>query len=246
MLRKTVFPIFFLLCALSQTYAYGANLHIVIEPEFAGKPLVLSKQLYRTGNNDSLFIDAFRCYLSCFRLSANGHFLPTDSTCHLIDAEDPQTLEFVLPNIPAGMYDEINFNIGVDSLSNVSGAMGGDLDPTKGMYWAWNTGFINAKLEGRSEACKTLHHVFEFHIGGFMAPFNTIRQVSLLINNFTVSSNNKTTTIRLRVDLSAWFNNIQLKETNSIVMPSAKAMTMADNYTKMFSIVPVNIQNERE
>jgi hypothetical protein len=34
-------------------------------------------------------------------------------------------------------YDQIQFQLGIDSLTNVSGAMGGDLDPTKGMYWTW-------------------------------------------------------------------------------------------------------------
>jgi len=43
----------------------------------------------------------------------------------------------------------------VDSLANVSGAMSNDLDATKGMYWSWQSGFINLKIEGKSASCKT-------------------------------------------------------------------------------------------
>jgi len=238
MLRKIFFASILLLFSLSQTPSSGANLRIIIIPQFAGQPLQLSGQIYVSGQNDSLYIDLFRCYLSGFRLSANGRSPAADSAAHLVDASDTGTLSFLVNNIPPGTYDRLIFNIGVDSLCNVSGAMGGDLDPVKGMYWAWNTGFINAKLEGRSNACKTLHHAFEFHIGGFVPPFNTLRTVSLPVENFTIPSNNETTVIQLRADLAAWLTNIHLAETNNIVLPSAKACHMADNYTKMFSLIP--------
>jgi hypothetical protein len=238
MFRTKLFILFFCFCTLAQTPSRGASLRIVVVPEFAGRPLVLTTQQYVSGQNDSLYIDLFRCYLSGFRLSANGKSTAIDSMAHLVDADDRETTSFLVQNIPAGSYDHLIFNIGVDSLSNVSGAMGGDLDPVKGMYWAWNTGFINAKTEGRSNACKTLHHAFEFHIGGFMAPFNTLRTVFIDLGNFTVPSNNETITIRLRADLSAWFANIHLAETNSILIPSANAVFMANNYTKMFSLIP--------
>lgn len=223
----------------------GTGLHIIILPEFNGVPLVLSKQLYVSGQNDSLYIDAFRCYISSISLSANGKKIVIDSTPHLLDAAEPQSLEILVPDVPATDYDELLLDIGVDSLSNVSGAMGGDLDPTKGMYWAWNTGFINAKLEGRGLNCPTLHHAFEFHIGGYAAPYNSLRHARLPFKNFTASPNNTSYIIVLHANLAAWFNGIRLQETNSIVMPSAKAMTMADNYTKMFSITIKSITNER-
>jgi hypothetical protein len=237
MFRTKLFILFLGFCALAQMPSQGADLRIVIVPEFAGWPLQLSTRQYISGQNDSLYIDLFRCYLSGFRLSANGQFTATDSTAHLVDASDSATMFFLVTNIPAGNYDHLVFNIGVDSLSNVSGAMGGDLDPVKGMYWAWNTGFINAKMEGRSNACKTLHHAFEFHIGGFAAPFNTLRTVSLALDSFTIPSNNTTVTIRLRADLAAWLSNIRLAETSSIVMPSTKAVSMSYNYTKMFGLI---------
>ena len=59
----------------------------------------------------------------------------------------------------------IYFQIGIDSLTNVSGDLDGDLDPALGMYWAWNSGYINMKLEGKSSSCKSVKKEFQFHIG---------------------------------------------------------------------------------
>ena len=71
------------------------------------------------------------------------------------------------------------FLLGVDSLTNVSGAFGGDLDPIKGMYWAWNSGYINLKLEGTSPGSPYPSHGFELHLGGYLPPNATAQRVVL-------------------------------------------------------------------
>ncbi|MBI1268443.1 MAG: hypothetical protein GC193_13535 [Cryomorphaceae bacterium] len=75
--------------------------------------------------------------------------------------------------------------LGIDSTTNVSGALGGVLDPSLGMYWSWQSGYINAKLEGvfwkdglRSE--------FQFHLGGYANPFNSFREIKLVERFSTV------------------------------------------------------------
>ena len=72
----------------------------------------------------------------------------------------PSSLALQIPsNIP---FSKLKFQLGIDSLTNVSGAMGGDLDPTKGMYWTWQSGYINMKIEGKSNSCKTRKNQFQF------------------------------------------------------------------------------------
>ena len=124
----------------------------------------------------------------------------------------------------------LTFNIGVDSLANVSGAMSGDLDPIKGMYWAWNTGYINAKIEGKSSSCHTRKNVFEFHIGGHLPPFQTMRKVKLL------AKDTESTVFTIETDVRQWFSKIKLNEMNSVLLPNKTAMMMADNYAQMFKI----------
>lgn len=40
--------------------------------------------------------------------------------------------------------------------------MDGDLDPLNGMYWAWNSGYINMKIEGITPKCQDATIYFNF------------------------------------------------------------------------------------
>lgn len=66
----------------------------------------------------------------------------------LTDIENPTSLAFSHSINKNKKYKRVQFSIGMDSIANVSGAFGSDLDPTNGMYWAWQSGYINFKLEG--------------------------------------------------------------------------------------------------
>ena len=218
----------------------------VIEPFFNSKPLLLDSGQYVTENKDTLSISLFRFYVTqiTFQYSDSIRKFNSPGCSHLYDAEDKSTDSFSF-YMPVASFDNVSFTLGVDSLHNTNGANGGDLDPARGMYWAWNTGYIMAKLEGTSKACKTLHNAFEFHIGGYMPPYNTARRVRLEIPGKLNVEAGKNVIIRLKADVAAWFNgNLDLATTNSIVIPGQKAAAMADNYAKMFTLM--NIQNVTE
>ena len=213
----------------------SGTVRIIIEPVFNGHPLILNSQTYRTPTGDSLSINLFRFYISRLSLRSSTSVF-SDSTSHLIDAEDKSTCSLLLSGIPAGTYTSLHFIVGVDSVANTNGANSGDLDPAKGMYWAWNSGYIMAKLEGHSPACKTIHSAFEFHIGGYAAPYNTARSVTLSLPH-PVSVRDDTTTITVRADVAAWFlSGPGLAMRNSVLIPGKEAAAMADNYAKMFSV----------
>jgi len=76
----------------------------------------------------------------------------------------------------------IDFLLGTDSLCNVSGILEGALDPINGMYWAWNSGYINVKSEGLYRDSTGKEFPFEFHIGGYAAPNETARSLSFSID----------------------------------------------------------------
>ena len=216
------------------------TLQIEISPVFNQQSLVLNEQAYINAHGDTLYIDGFRFYISQVKLAYHKrNSYAEKESYHLIDADDAASQKIILKDIGEGNYDEIHFILGTDSLANVSGAMGGDLDPTKGMYWAWNTGYINAKLEGHASVCKTLHRGFEFHIGGYLAPYKTLREVVLPIKEIHIQAG-KITTLTLQADAAEWFKNpalIDLSKTNSIVIPDQQAMMMADNYKDMFRVL---------
>lgn len=217
----------------------SGQLVITIFPTFNEKPLVLSEQNYINGNGDTLSIDLFKFYFSGLHLTdSNNKVFSEKESYHLINAEDSLTFTFSISNIPDGNYNSLEYAIGVDSLKNVSGALSGDLDPIKGMFWTWNTGYIAAKLEGRSLKCKTHNNAFDLHVGGYLNPYNTYRRNKLLLNNLRIVSG-KTSYLYLYADVAEWFKNpesIDLSVINHIAMPDRIAIKIAENYKDMIKL----------
>jgi hypothetical protein len=214
------------------------KIEIDIRATFNGNTLIPGNKAYVNAHGDTFYIDAFRFYIS--NISFIGNRNVTVTNVHLFEVADTNSYSFLLKNIPPDVYNSIQFVVGVDSIANTSGANEGDLDPTKGMYWAWNSGYIMAKLEGHSRVCKTLHNAFEFHIGGYLPPNNAARIVTLKIPDYFQMGRPSLPTITLNADLSAWFRDIDLAKVNSILTPGKEAMIMADNYAKMFTIESVD------
>ena len=135
--------------------------------------------------NDSIKIETLKFYISDFELLENKKIIYSDKKrYHLLDFENENSMNILTSKITIGNYNVAKFMLGIDSATNVSGAMGGDLDPTKGMYWTWQSGYINIKLEGKSKVCRTRNHEFQFHIGGYLPPHKTIQEIFVL--NFCV------------------------------------------------------------
>jgi hypothetical protein len=211
---------------------------IEIEPWFSDSRLSVDS-LYVTQHGDTVQINTFKCYLTQFSLVANSGAKPTKwADSRLIDIETPKSTIMKMLT-PKGSYTSLCFTLGVDSVDNVSGANAGDLDPAKGMYWAWNSGYIMAKLEGTSSACGTLHHAFEYHIGGYKAPYNAARHVVLAFPQPLIMSGTERKII-LKADVAHWFSrDVNLRQLNSILVPGQKAAEMADRYSQMFSIISI-------
>jgi hypothetical protein len=167
-----------------------------------------------------------RFYISSVSLYKNEECLFTDEAFHLVDAEISNSLSWTL-SPPSFDFTHIQFNIGVDSLTNATGVQGGDLDPMHGMYWAWQSGYINFKLEGTSPKFPARKNRFQYHIGGFLSPYNAIQTVRLPIS--------KGNDISIKVDLDVLFNNIDIGETYEIMSPSDKSVEISQIIKEMFS-----------
>ncbi len=227
-------------CAVISSFAKQERGTLIVRviPVFNGAPLLLENKNYITANGDSVSIEIFKFYLSNLQLSDGGRNSFKPGEHYLINAEDSSSLSFVWKDVPATKYTALNLSIGADSLANVSGALDGALDPVNGMYWAWNTGYINAKLTGHSPQCKTLHNAFEFHIGGYLKPFNTLQKVIIPLNKFEIKTG-ENNVLTIYADVAKWFEGpvkIDVSKTNSIVMPDKNAMLMAGNYADMFYV----------
>lgn len=128
-------------------------------------------------------VEKVQFYIGQLQLLHQNKVIYSCPTPHfLIDLFSTSSSEISL-DIPAQIeYDQIQFNLGVDSLTNVSGAGKGCLDATKGMYWAWHSGYINLKIEGTSPKCNTRKHAFKYHIGGYQTPYPTLQTCTFSAN----------------------------------------------------------------
>ncbi len=235
-MKKIVFLI------LSICFSYQSMAQLTILPVFGDKPIT-EETWFVTKNGDSIQLENIRFYLSNIQFEMAHKSIVSDSgKAHLIDVFEPITLTIALPKIDFKNVKTIRFNIGIDSVTNVSGALSGDLDPQKGMYWAWQSGYINMKIEGKSPQSKNRKNVFQYHIGGYLQPFYSMKSIELPVNAqntegvFDVGFGMSDVGIVLKVDVSKFFDNIPIATQNSIMMPCKEAMQLADYSVKMFSI----------
>lgn len=148
---------------------------------------------------------------------------------HLIDITKPLTHKLEIKTPKLYDVDEIVFNLGIDSITNTSGSLGGDLDPTKGMYWTWQSGYINFKLEGKSMLCKTRNNEFQFHLGGYTHPNYCLETIVLPITSIN--------SICIQVDVKKIIKQLNLSEQNKIMSPTKEAVILSRQVANCFSII---------
>ncbi len=226
--------IIFFLSVLFLSTAGTATLrerHIQFDLILNKEQIELGKRYFSDKSKDSISIDAIRFYISDLELFLDEKpVYSLDKKHHLIDLEYPESLQLDCSNLPIKSYNKIKFNLGIDSTTNVSGAMGGDLDPSNGMYWAWQSGYINFKLEGISPSCPARHNRFAFHLGGYQNPFYNMQKVELLLTE------TKTDLPKINLDLDDFFNQINLKENHQIMSPSKQAVEITALLANAFYI----------
>jgi hypothetical protein len=179
---------------------------------------------------DRTLIQACRFYISAIELyDADKLQWKEANSYHLLDAAAPASLQ-LLVNIPEQLhYNTIRFRLGVDSTTNVSGAMGGDLDPSKGMYWSWQSGYINFKLEGKNTKCPGRNNEFHFHLGGYASSFASMQTVALTTEN--------TKSIAIQFDVQNFLSGIDLTTQNNIMIPGNDAVILSRKAASIFSLV---------
>jgi hypothetical protein len=147
---------------------------------------------------------------------------------HLIDAADNITFNLMINLEPNINFNQIKFNVGIDSTTNYGGALGGDLDPTKGMYWTWQNGYINFKIEGKSNLSIAKNKDFVFHLGGYQNALSTLQTIQLPVQNSQV--------ITINMAIDKWIYEIDLNKQNHIMSPSKEAVILANKLSTIFSV----------
>lgn len=200
--------------------------YFTIVPKFMEENLQLN-EVYNF-EKDTLIITNLKFYISNLRYYKNDSLVCTSrKRAHLIDFASVKSLQIAEERLLE--YDKIVFNIGIDSLTNVTGIFDGDLDPVNGMYWTWQSGYINFKLEGNATHCPARNNKFYWHIGGYLEPFYAMREIALDCNS------NKP--IEIVIQLDELFKKIDVSKVYNVMSPNEKAIHIADVLPKIFKIV---------
>lgn len=224
----------------------GSAICLSFENYVANDPLILDQTLrYQNANGDSYSVEMFKYYISNVAFMDNmGNTWFEPNSYHLVDAADTNSLKIYIDSMPAATYTSVSFMIGVDSTRNVSGTQTGALDPSNGMFWTWSSGYIMAKVEGRSPSSTASFDLFVFHIGGYAGSYAGQRIANPSFNSAIATvTTTSVPKIHMKSDVNEWFqspNVIDFATLSNVSVPGANSVIISDNYANMFSITSID------
>ena len=189
------------------------------------KKIILDETIFTNANKESYTISKLRYYISNIHFVNESNYYPKN--VFLVDASKKDSIKIMKPK----NYIGISFEIGVDSVLNCSGAQNGALDPLNDMFWTWNSGYVNFKLEGKLVDSTTK---IEHHIGGYKTPYITKRRIFIALPKDYLKNK---AAITIQMDLDKYWSSTNIIASNPVITsPGELAAKAADNFTKMFSL----------
>lgn len=204
-------------------YGQTTSINITFQPSISNEFIELNR-LYSLTDSSKMEITTCRFYVSNFTFYSNNKLVSEQKGAFLIDSENPESL---LLSFPISAVDSVHFNLGIDSSTNVAGILDGDLDPIKGMYWTWNSGYINSKIEGTFTKTNGVKIPFEYHLGGYLPPYPTLQTLT-----FSCEKSEKI----VKLNLSEFISSLEIEQCNNVMIPGPKAVELSKLLTKCFKI----------
>jgi hypothetical protein len=231
--------ILFLLAGSLLPAFLGAQVNLQFNNMANGKSLVLQDSAYQNAFGEDYQLTRLRYYLSNVQLL--GAKPSAISNVFLVDAAAPEP---VVLQLKPGVYKSLQFTLGVDSALNCSGAQAGALDPMKGMFWTWNTGYIYFKMEGYSAASTADLQRIEYHIGGYRSPYIAARNISLQLPQPLRVKAGEQYNISIAANLDRFWQgatDLHIAQQALLMQPGKEAFQLADNIAGMFTVQAVEV-----
>lgn len=171
--------------------------------------------------NDSLSV--FRFYVSDLRITmGKNKSWKAPKKHYLIDFNlDANTEDLIEVEIPHDFKTgQVEFVLGIDSKTSAEGIGEGALDPVNAMYWTWQSGYINFKMEGVSMNSPARKNRFHLHLGGFRKPYISAQKVVL-------DYIHKGTSAMICFDLVKFMKSLDLYKQHTIMSPSKEAVALS-------------------
>jgi len=211
--------------AISQTVQ---PIRLSFLPVINSSPIVLNQHYFSTELNDSISISKLKFYITnIVLLNKEKVVFKNTGGVYLLNAEDSLSLQFDVPqNL---QFNRIQFGLGVDSITNTSGALDGALDPLMGMYWTWQSGYINFKMEGFVGNLEQEDKKFEYHLGGYSDKNNAYQLVDLSIQSLSES-------LQFQMPIDIIFKSIFSEKKYNIMSPSASAVSLSKKIAQLIIV----------
>lgn len=197
---------------------------------------------YANSLGQKFTVTKFKYYVGNVQLHNTNGTVHSIKGYYLVNEEEPTSKQVIWEQVPPGVYTHMIFTLGVDSADNCTGLQSGTLDPVNAMFWTWNTGYIFLKLEGKAPQSKSPGHIFEYHIGGFREPSNSIRKIKVVFPRPLVVKSGGRNGIQMKVDAAEILKTPTAIDFSilSSVTDAKNAPMVADNYRDMFSIIGID------
>lgn len=183
------------------------------------KKICADPEHYMEADSNSIGLKQLKFYISAIKLEdAQGSTWREKDSYHLVEIGAINEVDLAIPSnfIPVNC----EFNVGIDSMTNVSGSQTGDLDPMKGMYWTWQSGYINVKLEGIFKGKE-----FEYHLGGYAGQLLSLQYFSSTTTN---------TGLNIQIDLADFLSKFDPLKLKHIMSPGKNAVMLSELFIQSF------------
>ncbi|MBU2919881.1 hypothetical protein KO504_00880 [Winogradskyella psychrotolerans] len=270
----------FMSCSSDDNNPVANNVTLEFNNTFGDTPIVLGDATSNAATKNTSdagqihHFEEVKYVISNIRLiKADGTEIPyhvndLDNGATVVDQSKPETLSYVMSDIPAGDYTEIKFGLGVrsdlntlDQISFPTFYENAGANDTQ-MHWEWGTGYRFTKLEGFYD---TDNKQLSFHSGStvegeegaYTQGVDAYRDITIVLPT-TTTVGNSAPTINIKADfdyfLSGESHTVTLVSTEDITnnaTPSAhtatEMMKFVENiggngttdHTGMFSVTSV-------
>ncbi len=201
------------------------SISIKFEPTF--KQVRLEPNVAYPYLSDSIQFQELKFYIGYLQLYQDDSLVAySPQTHYLIDIHQKQAITLSIPS--KAKFNQLRFQLGVDSITSVSGALEGDLDPSLGMYWTWQSGYIHTKIEASILGSNRNKTHFTYHLGGYQFPFNSLQTIQLSLD--------QTETIKIEVDITAFLEHKDVLKQSVIMSPKPASLALSQIFAYSFKV----------
>ena len=212
------------------------NFVLSLEPKFDGEPFEFGKN-YTNHMDQTIKFESFKFYLSDIKLTNDAGSVVTISDVELFDLENNHDVEQL---IPAGIYTNISFAVGLDSLTNHDSdpntfAPEHPLSYAQNTHWGWASLYKFMQIEGRVDEIESdfLQKAFSYHTG-----FDELYRSVTIEKSFEVKDAQKNDfTLILNIeDIFKAVSSVDMFNENASHSLTPIARKLADNISDSFEV----------